>query len=460
MNTKDIWKSALATIELKIDTPANFNTWFSNTSLIDLKDGEATVGCKNGFVANWLENHFYELIRDTLRVSGKMEIKRINFVTKEETEDKKGKGREVHNEPAPLFQHQEDLAQEKQRFDQKLINAGLNTRYTLENFIVGSSNRLAHAAAMAIVDNPGTIYNPYYIYGGVGLGKTHLMQSIGIEIIRNKADAQVYYCSCESFLNELVNAIRSGKTNEFRSKYRELDVLIIDDIQFISNKVETQTELFHTFNVLHQANKQIILASDRPPTEIQNLEDRLRSRFQGGMVADINQPDYEMRVAILQKKAEEKKFAVTQNTIETIARLVESNIRELEGSLIKVFAFAGINGGELTEQEIAKILGRDAQTKRAKVKPGLIIEKVCEEFEINMRDIRGKRRTANIALARQSAMYLLRTELDLPLTKVAKHLNRNDHTTVIHAVNKLEELLEEDAEVHERIKKIKSSFQI
>lgn len=455
MRLKNIWKSTLTIIELKLDSPADFKTWFKNTDLVSLEKKVATVGCANSFTADWLEKNFFEVIKNSLENATGEDIITVKFSISTSSKTSKLKNDALSG---PLFEHMENLQNKEKQIEDKILRSGLNSKYNFNNFIVGSSNRLAHAAALAIVDNPGSIYNPFYIYGGVGLGKTHLMQAIGIEILKKKPSATIHYCSCESFLNELVNAIRSGKTNEFRSKYRELDVLILDDIQFISNKVETQNELFHTFNVLHQANKQIILASDRPPTEIQNLEDRLRSRFQGGMVADINQPDYEMKIAILQKKCEEKGFSIPETAIEYIARIVNSNIRELEGALIKVIAFAGINKGNLTEKEIAKILGKDTLSKRKKVKPREIISAVCENFEVNIREIRGKRRTAQIATARQVAMYLLRSELDIPLTKVARALNRSDHTTVIHAISKIEGLLEAEEEIRSKISTIKSKL--
>lgn len=459
MNLKNIWKSALTTIQIKIDSPADFKTWFQNTELTKFEQGRATINCKSSFAADWLEKNFLEIISKALENAAECSIKKINFEAKHSL-NQNNNSCKSNDLSGPLFEHIKNIRNQEDEVENKIINSGMNIRYSFNNFIVGSSNRLAHAAALAIVDNPGTTYNPFYIYGGVGLGKTHVMQAIGIEIIKKNPTAKIHYCSCESFLNELVDAIRSGKTNEFRSKYRALDILMIDDIQFLSNKVETQTELFHTFNVLHQANKQIILASDRPPTEIQNLEDRLRSRFQGGMVADINQPDFEMRVAILQKKCEEKKFNLPEPAITYIAKIIDSNIRELEGSLLKVIAFAGINEGNLTELEIAKILGKDAKSKLKKIKPRDIVSAVCDNFAVNMREIRGKRRTANIAIARQVAMYLIKNELDLPLQKVARELNRSDHTTVIHAFNKVEELVREKHEIGEKIVEIRKSLNL
>lgn len=457
MNKKEIWKSTLDLIQIKLDSPADFKTWFSNSKLSKFSNGEVEVLCKNNFNAEWLKQNYSEIIKLSLEKTAETNVNIINFVVDKDTNTESELKEEL---TGPIFDIINQKQDEERSIDQKIRNAGLNLKYSFDSYVVGSSNRLAHAAALAITDNPGTTYNPLYIYGGVGLGKTHIMQAVGISIIKKNPKANIYYCSCETFLNELVNSIRSGKTKEFRSKYRELDMLIIDDIQFISNKIETQTELFHTFNELYQSNKQIIFASDRPPTEIQNLEDRLRSRFQGGMVADINEPDYEMRIAILQKKCEEKGFNIPKSTIEIIAKLVESNIRELEGSLLKVIAFAGINDGILLEKEIAKILGKDAQTKRNKVKPNDIISVVCENFEINVRDIRGKRRTKNIALARQFAMYLLRKELDLPLQKVAQSLNRSDHTTALNAIDKVEQIINEEEDMQLKVQSIKKDLGI
>jgi len=456
MELTDIWEKALGTIETKLDSKPDFNTWFTGTSIVEIVDKTVTIGCKSNFAAEYMGRSFNDLVLGALSQHLEKEISTVTFVV--------GRGTTVTDVGSeitdPLFIHQQEQINEQKRFDNKLVNSGLNIRYTFDGFVVGSSNRLAHAAALAIADNPGVTYNPFYVYGGVGLGKTHIMQAIGHHVLRNNINANIYYCSCESFLNELVSAIRSNKTAEFRAKYRELDVLMIDDIQFISNKLETQKELFSTFNELHMADKQIILASDRPPQEIQDLSDRLKSRFQGGMVADINQPDYETRVAILTKKCEEKGFEIPQHTLEHIAKLIESNIRELEGALLRIMAFAGINDGKLSEKEVSKILGKDAQSIRKKVKPRDIIDEVCNQFDLSIRDIRGRRRTADVAMARQIAMYLLRTSLDLPLTKVAKELNRNDHTTVIHAVDKVETVTSENEEIAEKIVSIKQNLSL
>lgn len=350
---------------------------------------------------------------------------------------------------APIFNipytHQNLLEDAQQK-------ACLNPLYIFNTFVVGPSNRVAQAAAEAVANNPGQAYNPLYVWGGVGLGKTHLIQAIGNRILDNDPNKKILYCASETFLNEMVEAIRTDKNMQFRQQYRQLDVLIIDDIQFISGRESTQEELFHTFNTLYQAGKQIILASDRPPRDMDGLEDRLRSRFQGGMVADVQHPEYELRAAIVRQKAEEKGLTLPENILDYLANELEDNIRELEGALMQIATNVKIGQITPTEDEVARILGLDAESKRKKFSPKDIIRAVCKEFDISVRDIRGKRRTADIVIPRQVCMYLLRTELDLPLEQVARELNRSDHTTVLHAIERVEEKMDEDEGFRDRVK--------
>ena len=333
---------------------------------------------------------------------------------------------------------------------ESLEESSLNPKYHFENFIVGPNNRLAEAVAKAVLEDLGKAYNPVFYYGDTGVGKTHLMQAIGNEILKKDHTKKVVYVSIEQFLNEMVEAISTKRNEQFRNKYRAVDLLIIDDIQFVEAFPRTQEELFHTFNTLYQANKQIILASDRPPKEIKNITDRLRSRFEGGMVADMQAPDYETRLAILKQALKEKNTMIPDEYIELIAKNIESNIRELEGALTKVVSLLKL-GVEPSFEDISRILQIDLDSKRKRITPQKVIQAVGEVFDVKSSEIKGNRRTAYIAKSRQIVMYILRTELELPLEKVAKEVNRKDHTTVIHACEKIEKLRKEDPRLNEKI---------
>jgi chromosomal replication initiator protein len=322
-----------------------------------------------------------------------------------------------------------------------LKRANLNINYSFANYIVGPSNKLAHAAAKAVVEKPGEVYNPLFIYGKTGLGKTHIAQSVARAILEKDYTKKITYIPSEGFLNDMVKAIKTGKNLEFRQKYRSLDLLIIDDIQFISKWQETQNEFFNTFNVLYNDKKQIILISDRPPEEITGIEDRLRSRFQGGINVDISKPDFEMRMAILEKKAQEKNVTLSAKVTEYIAKIVEDNIRELEGAVQKIALYQSMFGDNISYEEIEKMLGKDKRSRRQKIKVPLIIKKVAKEFKLTVKELKGSRRTEEIAFARQVAMFILREDFGFKLDQVAKYLERNDHTTVIHAVDKIKSKL-------------------
>lgn len=452
----EVWKIALEQVQLYL-SPQNFNAWFKNTSLLKIEDGIATIGCPNAFAREWLDANHHKLLNTILKKVTGQNLEILFSVdtggTAKETTNSVDRYKENTFTPgeAPIFNipftHQ-NLYEEAQR------KACLNPIYLFETFIVGSSNRLAHAAAEAVAENPGRTYNPLFVYGGVGLGKTHLSQAIGNSILNTDPNKKILYCSSETFLNEMVESIRNGKAPEFRQNYRKLDMLIIDDIQFISEWQRAQEELFHTFNTLYQSGKQIVLISDRPPKQIDNLTDRLRSRFEGGMVADISLPDYELRIAIVKQKAEEKGILLPENVLDFVAKSVESNIRELEGALLKIGTHVKLGGTIPDEKEIAKILEIDPESKRKRTSPREIISNVCEEFGVTVRDVRGKRRTADLVVPRQVCMYILRKELDLPLEQIARELNRGDHTTVIHAIERVEEKMEGDEEFEDMVKGI------
>lgn len=451
IDTNEVWKITLEKIQMKV-TSQNFSAWFKNTELAQVENGIATISCPSNFAREWLDSNHHKLIKNLLEeVTGRDVDVVFEIDNSEEKEKSRYDGTTISPKEAPIFNipytHQNlvDDAREK---------GNISTLYTFETFVVGSFNKLAHAAAEAVADNPGRSYNPLFIYGEVGLGKTHLMHAIANRVINRDPNKKVLYCPSESFLNEMVNSIRKDSTNEFRNMYRRLDILMIDDIQFISNWDMAQTEIFHTFNTLHQAGKQIILASDRPPGEIEKLTDRLKSRFEGGMVADISAPDYETRVAIIKQKADDKGIYLPDYILNFVAKEFDNNIRELEGALIKVGTHVKIGGTIPSQEEVAMMLQIDSASKRKKTSPRDIIRNVSKEFGISVKDIRGKRRTSEIVVPRHICMYLMRKELDLPLERIARELNRNDHTTVLNAVDRIEEKMEEDETLKEKIHNI------
>ncbi|MFH1547250.1 MAG: chromosomal replication initiator protein DnaA [bacterium] len=433
---------ALEKIQMKV-TPQNFSAWFKNTELASVDKGIATISCPSNFAREWLDSNHHQLIKNLLEEITKSKLDIVFEIdgSNGEKEEKRYENTISNPNEAPIFNVQythENLVNDAR------IKANITSIYTFEAFIVGSCNKLAHAAAEAVADNLGRAYNPLFIYGGVGLGKTHLMHSIANRVLERDPNKKILYCPSESFLNDMVESIRKDSTTEFRNTYRKLDLLMIDDIQFISNWDMAQTEIFHTFNTLYQAGKQIILASDRPPKEIDKLTDRLRSRFEGGMVADISAPDYETRVAIIKQKADDKGIYLPEYILDFVAREFDNNIRELEGALVKVGTHVKIGGTIPTQEEVAVMLQIDAASKRRKTSPRDIIRSVSKVFGISVKELRSKKRNAEIVTPRHICMYLMRKELDLPLERIARELNRNDHTTVLNAIERIEEKIEED----------------
>ncbi len=447
-NVENVWKSASEILRTTIDK-VQYNSWFTGVFLEDIRNGTAIFSCPNEFNRRRIEEDYKVLLKTALLKSTGQDLQ-LDFFIKHSSEDNKRnryKYAQQESESIDLFTASEN---EQKRYQRALADSGLNPRYTFDNFIVGSHNRLAEAVAQAVVNEPGRAYNPVFIYGMTGVGKTHLMHAIGNELIKNNSSTKVVYVSIEQFLNEMIGAIQTRKTEDFRAKYRTVDLLIIDDVQFVETYPKTQEELFNTFNTLYHANKQIILASDRPPKEIRNITDRLRSRFEGGMVADIQPPDYETRVAILKHGMVEKKTTIPDDYVELIAKNIDSNVRELEGALNKVITLIKI-GDNPTFEQVAKILKVDIESKRVKITPQKVIKSVSTVFDVSVTDIKGSRRTAYVALARQVVMYILRKELDLPLERVAKEVNRKDHTTVIHAYKQICEKVEKDSRFAEKI---------
>lgn len=437
-----LWQAVLGEIELSISR-GNFVTWFKNTSLLETGDDRLVVGVPNVFIKQQLERKYGDLIAETLKRIGQQHGIKANIIEYKIAAAPAAKqtsvpaddmpGGQVSNEaappPAPAHVPGNSLSHSGRQ--------GLNDRYTFENFVVGSSNELAFAACQAVAARPGTKYNPLFLYGGVGIGKTHLLQAVGNIIAGRNADAKVLYISTEQFVREFVDALRSRKTAAFASHYRTADVLIVDDVQFIAGKEKMQEEFFHTFNSLHQANKQIIISSDKPPKDIPTLEDRLRSRFAGGMSIDMQIPEFETRCAIVQSKSLAHEITLDPEVVEYLATNIQTNIRELEGALNQLLAFCEMRGLEPT-LAVASSLLNVSKTRPKHLSAKQIIERTARHFQIPLDDIVGPKRDKDIVVPRQIAMYMLRNELHLSFPKIAKELGRKDHTTAIHSVDKIE----------------------
>jgi len=448
-----LWQAVLGELEVTL-SKANFTTWFKGTFIIENTPEKFIIGVPNAFTREWLKNKYHPQIIETLKNVTKKEIKEVVYQVAHPSEAKKvrptkEKAISFQEKTTNLTSSQQLKAQGKQDFY-------LNPRYTFSSFIVGNNNRLAHAACMAVSKTPGEIYNPLFIYGGVGLGKTHLLQATGDEVLKNHPRKVVVYTTSEKFMNEMIDSIRTKQMSKFKERYRNVDVLIIDDIQFLAGKESTQEEFFHTFNALYEVNKQIIVSSDRPPKAIPTLEQRLRSRFEGGMIADIQQPDFEMRVAILKEKAKEKQFKVPQEVIDYIAKSIQQNIRELEGALTRVMAYCELNDSQPTIESTANILGNIlTNPKRRHINAKQIIETVAGFYNLNLKNLSEQSRRREVAHPRQIAMYLMREEIRLSYPQIGKELGGRDHTTVIHACNKINQQITENENLNHEINLIK-----
>ncbi len=442
-----VWNSVLAEIEVSVSR-ASFVTWFRNTTLQANDDGtDVTVLVPNIFAKQQLEVKFNDTIKELLKKNG-LDAAHIAYTIRPASSVKKE--RELHHSQQP-----NDPTQALPT-SRSTTSPLLNEKYNFENFIVGSGNELAYAACQAIASNPGTKYNPLFIYGGVGLGKTHLIQAVGNGITVNNPNAKIVYVSTETFVNEFLDSIRFKKQG-FADRYRSADVLIIDDIQFIAGKEKTQEEFFHTFNALHQANKQIILTSDKPPKAIPTLEERLRSRFEWGMAIDIQPPDFETRQAILQTKASGHGVILPSDVLEYLAKSIQTNIRELEGSLNQLLAYCELRGLE-PDLATAQALLKGKQHRPRHLTAKSIIEKTAQHFDIQLQEIMSPKRDKSIVVPRQVAMYLLRSELHLSFPKIAGELGRKDHTTAIHSVDKVEKLLNDDYITRQHIQEIREKL--
>ncbi len=439
---KEIWEKTLNILKGEL-TEVSFNTWIKSAEPISMTEDSIKFGVPNDFTKEILETRYKDLIMNAIKlISSKKYIIEFAILSEEQVE------KEIRFSSDKPKTKNAVLVNEE-------MSATLNPKYTFDSFVIGNSNRFAHAASLAVAESPAKAYNPLFIYGGVGLGKTHLMHAIGHYILQNNPSAKVVYVSSEKFTNELINSIKDDKNVEFRNKYRNVDVLLIDDIQFIAGKERTQEEFFHTFNALHEANKQIILSSDRPPKEIPTLEDRLRSRFEWGLIADIQAPDFETRIAILKKKADVENLNIPNEVMVYIATKIKSNIRELEGALIRIVAYSSLTNREITvdlASEALKDIISNKQTKNITIE--LIQETVSEYYNLKVEDFKSQRRTRNVAYPRQIAMYLSRKLTDMSLPKIGEEFGGRDHTTVIHAYEKISESLKSDESLQHTVNDI------
>lgn len=439
----NLWDQVLEMMKEKLSGPS-YETWFGGTKITDFDDsnGLITVFVPTSFALNWINNHYTSMIQNIIIALTEQDY-RVTFITGPQLEEREEVVSEVEPESVMLQNGTPN------------IGSALNSRYTFETFVIGSSNRFAHAASLAVAETPAHAYNPLFIYGGVGLGKTHLMHAIGHYVLKHNPAAKVLYLSSERFTNEFINSIRENSTGDFRNRYRSIDVLLIDDIQFLAKKEQTQEEFFHTFNALHEAAKQIVISSDRPPKEIPTLEDRLRSRFEWGLITDIQAPDLETRIAILQRKAKADALNVPDDVTNYIANQIDSNIRELEGALIRVVAYSSLVNQDLSvdlaEQALKDIISPD--------KPRVItvhhIQKVIgDHYGLKVEDLKAKKRTKDMAFARQLAMYMTRELTDLSLPKIGDAFGGRDHTTVLHACEKITTELQKDNQLKRTVERL------
>jgi chromosomal replication initiator protein len=440
----DLWGSVLERLRALVH-PQSYSTWFEPTRLAAVGEGEIVVEGPNQFFVDWLEEHHLNALEDAVeQVLGRRPLIRFAVATG-------GEGAErivrTPDRPARLSPRPETSSEPD----------GLNPRYTFAEFVVGPNSRLAHAACLAVSEKPGRVYNPLFLYGGVGLGKTHLMHAIG-RFVREALGLRVSYVSSEAFMNDMIWAIRQGKTFEFRNRYRSVDVLLVDDVQFLSGKGGTQEEFFHTFNHLYAAHKQIVVACDRPPKEIDALEERLLSRFESGLITDLAAPDFETRVAILRRKVENERTPIPDEVLQRIARSVTSNIRELEGSLIRLIAFSSLTGQPLNLQTAEEALQEFLRPQRRDVRVHQIQKLVASEFGIGIEGMKSKTRTAKITFPRQVAIFLTRELTQLPLVEIGKRFGGRDHTTILHAYGKIASAARQDAALQERLDRMRRTL--
>jgi len=447
MDAQSAWQAAVGQLQIEM-SKASFETWVRSAELVKYDQGTFTVGVQNAFARDWLEKRLTSTVVRLL--DGLMEgPQKVEFIVYHK-DYQESVSEPVAAAPAQISFTTPILA--------PATNTGttaMNSRYTFDNFVVGSSNRLAHAACMAVAENPAHAYNPLFLYGGVGLGKTHLLYAIGN--MARQQGKQVMYVTSEEFANDLINSIRTHNTQAFRERYRYIDVLLIDDIQFIAGKESTQEEFFHTFNSLHSQEKQIVISSDRPPRAMSTLEERLRSRFEWGLIADIQPPDLETRIAILRSKAERMHRDVPNEIVNYIAHQFQSNIRELEGALTRVVAYSDLRGKNLTI-DLAEIALTDLLPQQNQLEPNRVVDVVASAFGVSREKLLSRERTREVALPRQVVMYLLREEANVSLPQIGEVLGGRDHTTVIYACEKVADMIERDDHLRTQIIQIRETL--
>jgi chromosomal replication initiator protein len=445
MNAEQAWQSAVGQLQMEMPK-ASFDTWVRDTQVSAYADGLFTIAVRNAYARDWLESRLSSTVNRLLMGMMNRAVE-VAFVVPPDDR--------AENMPEPSGTFPADVSTGEQQVSAaRPKNTSLNSRYTFENFVVGSNNRLAFAAAQAVAESPATAYNPLFLYGGVGLGKTHLLHAIGNYCHAHGLNA--LYVSSEEFTNDMIGAIRSHTTQAFREKYRSADVLLVDDIQFIAGKESTQEEFFHTFNTLHGQNKQIIVSSDRPPKSLVTLEERLRSRFEWGLTADIQLPDFETRLAILHSKAEHLGHALPPEIMDLIARRVQSNIRELEGALNRIVAFADLSGMAMT-LPLADAALADLLPQRSDIKPDAVVDLVARTFNLSVEQLLSPDRSHDVVLPRQIAMYLMR-ETNVSLPQIGQALGGRDHTTVMYACKKVADLLESDDRLRRQVVQIRQQL--
>jgi len=463
MDTQELWRATLGELELTL-SKANFTTWFKNTFIASYEGGRTVIAVPNTFTKAWLEKKYHDAIMRALRNVTSNAVREITYRV------------EVHN-TTPVSNLLDRLETQQERVEERptatvtmnmaaaaqvesaISDVGLNPRYTFDHFVVGKANELAHAASMAVAAKPGEAYNPLFIYGGSGLGKTHLLQAIGHHVGKTNPNAKVLYVTCERFTNEFITAVRSGRGMDFKNTYRNVDVLMIDDIQFMTGKEGTQEEFFNTFNELHQRNKQIVVTADRMPKDIQGLETRLLTRFDWGMTVDVSHPDFETRVAILEAKSRDKFPKLESEILRLIAGSVQSSVRELEGALNKILAYHQFKNITPNPDSVQHLLQSFVPnvTKR-NITPRRLIEIVVAYFDLSMEEMVGKSREQRLAFPRQIAMFLLREEAKCSFPAIGTHLGGRDHTTAMHACSKINDLLKEDEKLRHDISQLREKL--
>jgi chromosomal replication initiator protein len=443
MNVENIWKESLSFIEEHLNKQS-FDTWIRPLVLRSVNEGEAFVAIPNRFFEEWLREHYYGTLCEAIARATERKAVHVQFVVESDS-------RPVEPPPVPP-------KEERRKVVRAGRNVSLNPRYKFETFVVGSCNQFAHAACLAVAESPARAYNPLFIYGGVGLGKTHLLHALGNSTLNRNPGAKIAYVSSEQFTNEVIGSIRYDRMTEFRNKYRGVDMLLIDDIQFIAGKERTQEEFFHTFNTLYEAHKQIVLTSDRYPKEMPGVEERLRSRFEWGLIADLQTPDLETKIAILEKKAESEGITLPDDVAYLLATGIKTNVRELEGSLIRLGAFASLTGQPITIDLAKKVL-RDAIEERKRfVSVDEIQKAVAERFHLKPAELKSKRRTKALVLPRQITMYLCREITKMSYPEIGRHFGGKDHTTVMHACRQIEKQTETDGSMKHMVETMIQHF--